>query len=146
MAHHRIVRLITGAAVFSTLSFGTVSGVFADSMACSALGAAAQGAQGGADGYAILKSTNLTRKQDRPFAFIPTGAALVVRAPKGTTEADLYNALTDCSKLEDTNSPLCVKGASFRVRTQGGTFLVEITSTDRGTAREIQRRAQRFAR
>ncbi|MFT3924897.1 MAG: hypothetical protein QM778_20345 [Myxococcales bacterium] len=147
MAHQRIVRLVTGAALLTGLSFVGISSASADSMACSALAAAAQGQQGGADGYTILKARELTRKQDRPFAYIPTGVALIVRAPRHVTEADLYNALTECSKLtQDQTSPLCVKGAEFRVRVEGGNFLVEVTSKDRGVAREIQQRAKHFTR
>jgi len=140
MAHSSIVRLIAGAAVLSGLGFGGASSVLADSMNCPASGADS------AQSYTIVKGRNLFRTQARPFAYIPTGAALLVRAPQHVTEADIYNTLTDCSKQEDPSSPLCVKGASFRVRTEGGAFLVEVTSTKRSTALEIQHRAERFVR
>jgi|GEM_PF-3191045 len=121
----------------------------ADGLICSALavsgaGAGDQGAK--AAGFVLVRSYNLYRTQARPWAQIPTGAALVIRTPEYTTESDLHNALRGCAKQAGLDSPLCVKGASFRVRAEGELYVVEITAKDRTTALAIQKRAAGLGR
>ncbi|MFT3922082.1 MAG: hypothetical protein QM778_06075 [Myxococcales bacterium] len=121
----------------------------ADGLICSALAASSAGASeppATATGFAFVRSYNLYRTQARPWAQIPTGAALVLRAPEHTTESDLHNALRGCAKQANATSPLCVKGSSFRVRADGELYVVEITGKDRASALEIQHRAANLRR
>jgi hypothetical protein len=86
----------------------------------------------------VVGTQNLYRVQARPWAQIPTGAKLLVRAPAGVTEADLHRALR-CGA--SANSPLAVTGAALRVERSGDLYELQITATSRTSAREIQRRA-----
>lgn len=87
-----------------------------------------------------LKTQALYRFQDRPWARMPLGVAITVRAPVGVTMADLHNQATDCSKQQ--NTPQCVSGANVSVNRNGGVYVIKVTSQDAATAREIQKRAQ----
>ena len=113
------------------------------SLACAAL------ASGSADAHTpatlqIEKVQQLYQFQQRPYLRVPEGVALWVRAPRGMTAADLHNLLGDCQRqLRDDGSALCVKGAALTVERSGGHYVVRVTSTDRATAAEIQRRAAR---
>lgn len=118
------------------------AGAQADSsLACASL------ASGSADAHSpsalqIQKIEPLFRFQARPYLRIPEGVALSVRAPRGVTAADLHNLLDDCQReARDDGSVLCVKGAQIFVERSGGNYVVRVTSTDRATASEIQRRA-----
>ncbi len=111
------------------------------SLACSTL------ATGSADAHAssslqIQKVEPLYRFQERPYLRIPEGVALSVRAPRGMTAADLHNLVDECQRgARDKGSVLCVKGAEIVVQRAGGNYVLRVTSTDRATATEIQRRA-----
>lgn len=109
-------------------------------LACSSL-AAGSGVHD-ADGLQITKVEHLHHFQARPYVRIPDGVALSVRAPRGLTAADLHNLLSDCQRTgRDNGSVLCVKGAQINVDRSGGDYVVRVTSTDRATALELQRRA-----
>lgn len=118
-------------------------GAHADgSLACSALATGSADAHGGS--LQIIRVEQLSHFQAKPYLRVPDGAALWVRAPRGMTAADLHNMLDDCQRAaRDDGSVLCVKGASISVDRSGGSYVVRVTSTDRATALEIQRRAAR---
>lgn len=89
-------------------------------------------------GYEVVAAKELYRIQERPFAHIPTGAKLLVRAPAGVTEADLHRAAS-CSG--STTSPLSVPGASVTVRRAGDLYELHVTAPKRSAALEIRDRA-----
>lgn len=122
---------------------GAVSSAHADStIACSAL-SPSQGGETVAPVLQIARTEPLYRFQDRPYLRIPVGVALWVKAPRGMTAADLHNLLQDCAQQQvAATSPLCVKGAKIDVDRSGGYYVVRVTSDQRATALEIQRRAQ----
>jgi hypothetical protein len=91
------------------------------------------------DGFTVVASKDLYRVQDRPYAHIPTGAKVLVRAPAGVTEADLHHAATH---HVSESSPLAVPGARLSVRRSGELYELHVTAAERGAAREIQRRAK----
>src|SRR5688500_14399278 len=118
------------AACLSALALAPANHVQAEtSLACaSMLAGMADGASTG-ERFTVLKSEKLYRWQARPWARIPEGVALHVRAPTGTTAADLHNAAASCVRQgADPRSPLCVKGASIGVRRAGGLYVLRITS------------------
>jgi hypothetical protein len=84
----------------------------------------------------------LYRFQDRPYLRIPQGATVWFRAPRGLTIADMHNSLRECSHDKQARSAFCVPGASLRVDRRGGYYVAHVTSDDRSTALEIQRRAR----
>jgi hypothetical protein len=90
------------------------------------------------EGLVVVAAKELYRIQDRPFAHIPTGARLLVRAPAGVTEADLHRAAA-CST--SASSPLSVPGAQLMVRRSGALYELHITAEKRSAALEIQHRA-----
>jgi hypothetical protein len=112
-------------------------------LACSALATgSARGHQPGA--LQITKVEQLSHFQARPYLRVPDGVALWVRAPRGMTAADLHNLLSACQKAgRDDGAVLCVKGAQISVDRSGGAYVVRVTSDNRATALEIQRRAPR---
>lgn len=116
------------------------------SLACSSmLAGVADETSSTGDRLTVVKSEKLYRWQARPWARIPEGVALHVRAPAGTTAADLHNAAANCLREgADPRSPLCVKGASVRVSRAGGLYVLRITSDSRSAALEIQERAARL--
>jgi hypothetical protein len=138
--------LLALAACLAGLALAPVNQARAEaSLACSSmLAGMADDATGGAR-LTVVKSEKLYRFQARPWARIPEGVVLHVRAPAGTTAADLHNAAVNCVReSSDVRSPLCVKGASIRVSRDGGLYTIRITSDSRSAALEIQRRAERF--
>jgi hypothetical protein len=94
-------------------------------------------------GFSVIAAKELYRIQDRPFAHIPTGAKLLVRAPAGVTEADLHRAAR-CSA--GPSSPLSVPGAALMVRRAGDLYELHITATTRNAALQIRDRALALAR
>jgi hypothetical protein len=133
------------AGCLSVLALAPVNDARAEtSLACSSmLAGMADGAT--AERLTVVKSEKLYRFQARPWARIPEGVALHVRAPAGTTAADLHNAAVNCVREgADARSPLCVKGATVRVSRNGGLYVIRITSDSRSAALEIQQRAERF--
>lgn len=113
-------------------------------LACSSLAASVADGSSGTSQLVVVKSEKLYRWQARPWARLPEGAALYVRAPAGTTAADLHNAAAKCARTGDEQSPLCVKGATIRVSRAGGIYVLRITSDSRAAALEIQERAERL--
>lgn len=89
--------------------------------------------------YQVVGTNKTYRVQQRPWAHIPTGARVLVRAPAGVTEADLHRAAV-CSATE--GSPLSVPGAKLRIERSGDLYELHVTADARGAAREIQRRAE----
>jgi hypothetical protein len=144
MAKLRIPHFLGAAAVLSALGLGPVPGAAADGSACANLSVSVKGAAALSNGLVLLQSHKLYREQIRPWAHIPTGAALLVRAPAHTTLVDLHNALALCAQKAEPSSPFCVPGASFSVHAEGGNYVIQITSNDRKTAREIQHRIERL--
>jgi len=95
-----------------------------------------------ADQLRVVKTHKLFRTEARPYAVVPEGAAIWVRAPAGTTTADLYHRLSSCEKLADESStPLCVPGARISVDRDHGHYRVTVKADSRSAALEIQRRA-----
>jgi hypothetical protein len=94
-------------------------------------------------GFTKLATRNLYRFQDRPWARLPVGAAIKVRAPQGMSEADVHNAAR-CGLIfgNDAASPLTVPGAKLVVKHHEGAYELHITAKERGPAREIQQRAE----
>jgi hypothetical protein len=134
------------AACLSALALAPANQAHAEtSLACSSmLAGMADGANAG-DRLTVVKSEKLYRWQARPWARIPEGVALHVKAPAGTTAADLHNAAANCVREgADPRSPLCVKGATIRVSRAGGIYVVRITSDSRSAALEIQERAAKL--
>lgn len=109
-------------------------------VACAALSAQAREGQA-VPSLQILKTEALHRFQDRPYLRIPVGVAVVVRAPRGMTAADLHNALADCSQ-QNAALPVCLPGSKLEVARHGGNYVLRITSDDRATALRIQRDAR----
>jgi hypothetical protein len=137
------------AACLSALALAPVGSARADtSLACSSmLAGIADGASSTGDRLTVVKSEKLYRFQARPWARIPEGVALHVKAPKGTTAADIHNAAANCVREGgDTRSPLCIKDASISVTRAGGLYVLRITSDSRSAALEIQRRAESLTR
>lgn len=97
--------------------------------------------QGEQQGIVHVKTQPLYRFQDRPWARMPLGVAITVKAPPGTTMADLHNRASQCGK-QDSNAVWCVKGAAIHVSRNGGLYVINVTSQDRVTAAEIQKRAK----
>lgn len=131
----------------SALGLSAASPAQADgTLACSSLGSVSSAQGAGAQGQLdILKAENLYRFQARPWARIPEGVALHVRAPAGMTAADLHNAVSECARAaKDASSPLCVPGAAINVARNGGNYVVKITSDARADALEIQQRTARI--
>jgi len=93
--------------------------------------------------FVVVAAKQLYRIQDRPFAHIPTGAKLLVRAPSGVTEADLHRAAL-CNP--GTSSPLSVPGAQLTVRRSGDLYELHVTADKRSAALEIQQRAAALQR
>lgn len=93
-----------------------------------------------AEGYSVVAARNLYRTQARPWAQIPTGAKLLVRAPAGVTLADLHRTASSASPNE--RSPLAVPGAKVEVVRSGDLYELHITHGVRSQALEIQRRAK----
>jgi hypothetical protein len=91
------------------------------------------------EGFQVLAAKELYRVQERPFAHVPTGAKLMLRAPAGVTEADLHRAAT-CGASE--LSPLSVPGAKLKVIRNGDKYELHVTADSRSAALEIQRRAK----
>lgn len=112
------------------------------SLACSAMAAGSAHAHAGH--LQITRVEQLSHFQAKPYVAVPDGAALWVRAPRGMTAADLHNMLTECQRsARDDGSVLCIKGSTIQVDRSGGHYVVRVTSSDRATALEIQKRAAR---
>jgi hypothetical protein len=110
---------------------------------CRDVGSRTQGDLLQSQGFEVVAAKELYRIQDRPFAHIPTGAKLLVRAPAGVTEADLHRAAS-CSS--SATSPLSVPGASVTVRRAGDLYELHITAAKRSAALEIRDRALALTR
>jgi len=93
----------------------------------------------------VVKTQSLFRTQQRPYALIPEGASIWVRAPEGTTAADLHRRLTECTRRAgEGGTPICVAGSRVSVDRDHGLYMVQVTSKARESALEIQRRAERL--
>ena len=90
-----------------------------------------------AAGFQIVETDKLHRVQERPWAHIPTGAKILLRAPSGVTAADLHRAAM-CRA--DSESPLSVPGAKLRVVRSGDLYELTITADQRSAALAIQHR------
>jgi len=90
-------------------------------------------------GFQVLETSKLYRRQDRPWSFIPTGSRVLVRAPFGLSEADLFRV---ASCHVGAQSPLAVPGAKLGITRIGDTYELRITSDQRSAALEIQHRAE----
>ena len=95
------------------------------------------------ESFVVVAAKQLYRIQDRPFAHIPTGAKLLVRAPAGVTEADLHRAAVQNAGAA---SPLSVPGAQLMVRRSGDLYELHVTAEKRSAALEIQHRARALQR
>jgi hypothetical protein len=91
-----------------------------------------------AEGFRVVATNKLYRLQERPWAHIPTGATVRLRAPAGVTSADIHRAAV-CSAGND--SPVAVPGAQLRVTRDGDSYELKVTAESRDAALEIQRRA-----
>ena len=129
-------------ACLAALASAPAATVHADSaVSCSSLLAGAVDASDSSQ-LGVIKVEQLYHYQARPWARVPDGVALHVKAPRGTTAADLHNLAAGCAREgADPRSPLCVKGASISVSRAGGVYIVRITSDSRAEAIEIQKRA-----
>ncbi|MDB4976857.1 MAG: hypothetical protein JWN48_5198 [Myxococcaceae bacterium] len=138
-------RWLSGLAVSLTLaSAGALAPGFASARDCSGLPSEHAKDPLASDGFQVIASSKLYRRQDRPWMEIPTGARILVRAPWGFTVADLHRVAT-CHVGQ--NSPLAVPGARLSVRrTSGDLYELRITAEQRGAALEIQHRAEALAR
>lgn len=91
----------------------------------------------------VVKTQKLFRTEQRPYALVPEGVAIWVRAPRGTTAADLHRRLSECSKhAGEGGTPICVQGARISVEHENHLYVVRVLSDRRSAAFEIQRRAQ----
>ncbi|MHB9005023.1 MAG: hypothetical protein ACYC6C_13375 [Coriobacteriia bacterium] len=73
------------------------------------------------------------------------GARVFIASPGRTAEQ--FQSLVDCAIAHDTaeaTSPLALPDINARVRSVDGGFAVDISSRDRGVAREIFRRASQL--
>jgi hypothetical protein len=120
--------LLGGAFAALALLLGTAAGARADDTAavCSALES-----EGSSAGFEVVDTHELTRVQARPWAILPRGISLLVRAPKGTSEANLHAAVSACAK---TGHGAVSKSDAVEVRRHGGLFVVELTSERRSSA------------
>jgi hypothetical protein len=93
----------------------------------------------------VVKTRNLFRTEQRPYSLVPEGAAIWVRAPEGTTAADLHRRLTECTRRAgEGGTPICVAGSRISVDRDHGLYVVQVTSKERDSALEIQHRAERL--
>lgn len=93
----------------------------------------------------VVRTQKLFRTEQKPYVHVPEGAAIWVKAPEGTTAADLHKRLTECVKATDgSGTPVCVTGARISVDRDHGLYVVHVKSDSRSTALEIQRRAERL--
>lgn len=90
-----------------------------------------------AAGFEVVVTDKLYRVQERPWAHIPTGAKILVRAPSGITAADLHRAAT-CNA--GSQSPVSVPGAKLRVVRAGDLYELTVTADQRSAALAIQQR------
>jgi hypothetical protein len=127
----------------SALGLGSAHYAHADStLVCASLSSVAGNrSDASSSQLAVVKTENLYRWQQRPWARIPEGVALHVKAPARTTAADLHNMVKACAEAGDHGSPLCVKGTVINVSRAGGSYVVRLTSDSRATASELQKRA-----
>src|SRR4051794_8381663 len=72
-----------------------------DEIACSMLSASLTHSSASTPGFTVVKTTNLYRFQPKPYARLPSGVSIAVRAPAGMTEADLHNAARCVSRKQD---------------------------------------------
>ena len=93
------------------------------------------------EGFQVIETSKLYRVQDRPWSHIPTGARILLRAPAGTTEADLHRSAV---RDQGAGSPLTVPGAKVKVVRRGDLYELQVTASQRSTALEIQHRATRL--
>jgi hypothetical protein len=89
-------------------------------------------------GLQVVETSKLYRVQERPWSHIPTGARILVRAPAGTTEADLHRSAV---RDQSAGSPLSVPGAKVDVVRRGDLYELRVTASARSAALEIQHRA-----
>lgn len=92
----------------------------------------------------VVKTQNLYRTQQKPYALVPEGTAIWVRAPKGMTAADLHRSLAECARQAEGGTPVCVKGARISVERDNSLYVVQVKAQSRDAALEIQRRAERL--
>lgn len=102
--------------------------------------AALSGDTSHAEGYQVVGARNTYRRQDRPWAQIPTGAKLLVRAPAGVTLADVHRMASAAPPNE--RSPLAVPGVQVEVVRAGDLYELRVTHAVRSQALEVQRRAR----
>lgn len=133
------------AAGLSVLGLGVAEYAQADStVACTSLSpvAADQRVEAAVNSLAVVKTENLYRWQQRPWARFPQGVAFYVKAPAGTTAADLHNLIQACAKQGDSTSPMCATDADIRVTRAGGLYVLSLTSASHRAAADLQRRAE----
>ncbi len=129
-----------GAMTFGLALAAPTSLVSAHEGQCGKLSETVRASASSSEAFTTVAKRNLYRFQERPWARMPTGAAIKVSAPAGMTEADVHNAARCGAMFQDGASPLDVPGASLAVRRNGGYYELHFTAQDRGAAREIQAR------
>jgi len=126
------------AAALTVLTLTALAPAAAEASDCSDLPAQLSQDPLRAEGFRVVASSNLYRRQDRPYDQIPSGARVLLRAPAHVTAAGLHRALS-CRIGPD--SPLAVPGARLDVHRIGELYELRITADKRGAALEIQHRA-----
>jgi hypothetical protein len=101
--------------------------------------AALSGDAANADGYQVVGARNTYRTQQRPWAQIPTGAKLLVRAPNGVTLTDVHRMAK--AAVGNERSPLAIPGVKLEVARSGDLYELRVTHDQRSQAIEVQRRA-----
>jgi hypothetical protein len=119
--------------------FSAASAARADDPSCGTLSPALRVDPANSSAFTRLGIQNLYRFQARPYMRLPLGVAVAVRAPEGTSEADVHRAAMCAASSE--SSPLAVPGRNVRVVRNGGHYELHITASSQSAAREIQRRA-----
>lgn len=130
---------VLGAGILSVSLMSSTADI-AHALNVGGLLAALSGDTANAEGYQVVGAQNLYRRQDRPWAMIPTGAKLLVRAPAGVTLADVHRTATSAKTSE--RSPTAVEGAQVEVKRAGDLYELHVTADKRSAALEIQRRAK----
>jgi len=109
--------------------------------------ASAQDVAGGAQAQSIqlLETHPLFQWHDRPTMRIPVGASFTVHVAHGVTDADLYATIRACQRKQSPSYAFCVADSQVHLHRQGGDYVIEVTSSARPVAMEIQQRAKSSA-
>jgi hypothetical protein len=135
----RIVGLL-GGLVMGISSFG--SAVQAEDPSCASLSATLSRDPTSSDAFQVVRSEKLYRFQERPYARMPLGVKVLLRAPEGVSEADVHRAALCGARSASSESPLSVPETAVRVVRSGAHYELHITSQKPVQAREVQRRAE----